>query len=339
VTSLEIRYRRLMRVYPAGHRAAYEEEMIGVLMSGAEPGRRFPSPADAIDLVRAGLTVRLGRAFHTQRGTGWRDAAGITALFAALLMAGAAINRLIAGLALWGEGDPLRLHGVEGLMLLDPALRTVIWPLVVVAAVLGTRRATVALSVAAVLVQAVVVGLWSVPLDTRGLSLVWGLAAAIAITALFAAASSGRWIRPVLGARGLALAVGGAAAAAVTRAPVVDGLWFGSFFDGYFFQLSEVVRDWVPALLLGAAAWTAGRWVRGRIAVLSATLLTAVYVLQDVPGLTLVVVRGDLDAGEALSRVVVLLLAPVVILAGGLVALGIRERLAGRDHGHVRTYE
>jgi hypothetical protein len=339
VTSLEMRYRRLMRVYPAGHRAAYEEEMIGVLMSGAEPGRRFPSPADAIDLVRAGLTVRLGRAFHTQRGTGWRDAAAITALFAALLMSGAAINRLIAGLVLWGEGDPLRLHGVDGLMLLDPAMRTVIWPLVVVAAVLGLRRATVALSVAGVAAQAVVVGLWSIPLHWRGLSLVWGLAAAIAIAALFAAGGSGRWIRPVLGARGLALAAGGAAVAAVTRAPVLDGLWFGSFFDGFFFQLSEVVREWVPAILLAAAAWTAGRWVRGRIAVLSATLLTAVYVLQDVPGLTLVLFQGDLDTGDALSRILVLLLAPVVILAGGLVALAVRERLTGRGQGQVRAHE
>jgi hypothetical protein len=122
VTSLEIRYRRLMRVYPAGHRAAYEEEMVGVLMSGAEPGRRFPSPADAFDLLRAGLATRLGQALHTQRGTGWRDAAGVTGLFAALLLAGVAINRLVSGLMLWADGDPMRLRGVDGLWLLDPAV-------------------------------------------------------------------------------------------------------------------------------------------------------------------------------------------------------------------------
>jgi uncharacterized integral membrane protein len=339
VTSLEIRYRRLMRIYPAGHRAAYEEEMIGVLMSGAEPGRGFPSPADAIDLVRAGLTARFGQAFHTQRGTGWRDAAGATALFAALLMAGAAINRLIAGLTLWAEGDPLRLHGVEGLMLLDPALRAVIWPLVVVAAVLGMRRVTVGLSAAAVLVQCVGVGLWSVPLHQRGLSLVWGVVTAIAVTALFAVAASGRWIRPVLGSRGLALAVGGAAAAAVARADALDGVWFGAFFDDLPFQLAEVVANWVPALLLGAAAWTTGRRVRGRIAVLSTTVLATVYVFQDVPSLSFIVIEGGADAGWAVSRFVVLLLAPLVVLAGGLLVLAVRERLTGRGHGHVRAHE
>ncbi|GIF36435.1 hypothetical protein [Actinoplanes xinjiangensis] len=339
MTGLERRYRRLMRVYPAGHRAAYEEEMIGVLLSGAPPGRRFPAPADAMDLIRAGLTARLGRAFHLQRGTGWRDAAAVTALFAALLMAGAGINRLIAGLVLWGQGDPLRLHGVDGLMLLDPAMRTVVWPLVVLAAVLGLRRTTVALAVAGVLVQAVVVGLWSVPMNARGLSPVWGLAAGIAITALFAVAVSGRWVRSVLGARGLALAVGGAALAAVTRMPALEGFWVPQGFDQSFFQPGEVIQDWAPVLVLAAATWTAGRWVRRRIAVLSATLFTVVHVLRDVPGLVNVALRGDLGGAEMLSGITVSLLAPVVILGGGLGVLRVLESLADRGHGQVRAHE
>ncbi|MEU4157565.1 hypothetical protein [Actinoplanes sp. NPDC026670] len=339
MTSLEIRYRRLMRIYPAGHRAAYEEEMIGVLMSGAEPGRRFPSPADAIDLVRAGLTARFGQAFHTQRGTGWRDAAGATALFAALLMAGAAINRLIAGLTLWAEGDPLRLHGVEGLMLLDPALRAVIWPLVVVAAVLGLRRATVALAVAGVLVQAIVVVLWSSSFPSGGLWLDWGFPTAIMITALFAVAVSGRWVRPVLGVRGIALASIGAVLAALTRAPALDDFWFDERFDGLFFQPVEVIQDWVPLLVLTVAAWTAGPRVRGRTAVLSAAALTAAYAFPDLSGLLTVAALGDLGGADVLSRIVVVLLAPVVVLAGGLLVLAVRERLTGRWHGHVRAHE
>ena len=44
-----------------------------------EPGRRFPAPADALDLLRAGLTARLGQTLSTQRGTGWRDAATVVA--------------------------------------------------------------------------------------------------------------------------------------------------------------------------------------------------------------------------------------------------------------------
>ncbi|WP_430788364.1 hypothetical protein [Actinoplanes sp. G11-F43] len=32
MTVLETRYRRLLRIYPAGHRADYEEEMVAVLV-------------------------------------------------------------------------------------------------------------------------------------------------------------------------------------------------------------------------------------------------------------------------------------------------------------------
>jgi hypothetical protein len=339
VTGLERRYRRLMRVYPAGHRAAYEEEMIGVLLSGAPPGRRFPAPADAMDLIRAGLTARLGRAFHLQRGTGWRDAAAVTALFAALLMAGAGINRLIAGLVLWGQGDPLRLHGMDGLMLLDPAMRTVVWPLVVLAAVLGLRRVTVALAVAGVLVQAAVVGLWSAQYPSGVLSMDWGFPAAVVITALFAAAVPGRWVRPVLGVRGIVLAVVGAALAGVTRAPTLGAFWFDERFDGLFFQPGEVMQDWAPLLVLTAAAWTAGPWVRGRIAVLSAVGFTVAYALPDLSGLMHVAALDDLGGVGLLSRIMVVLLAPVVVLAGGLVVLAVWESLADRGHGQVRAHE
>ncbi|BEL11555.1 hypothetical protein Q0Z83_097460 [Actinoplanes sichuanensis] len=203
MSSLEIRYRRLMRIYPAGHRAAYEEEMIGVLMSGAEPGRRFPSPADAIDLVRAGLTARFGRAVHLQRGTGWRDAAAVTALLGAMLLAGTAINRLVAGLTLWADGDPMRLRGVEGLILLDPALRTLAWSLLVVAAVLGMRRAAVGLAAGGVLAQTIVVALWAGPLWASSLpwwylSVSWTFAAGAATLALTVVAARGRTPRAVL---------------------------------------------------------------------------------------------------------------------------------------------
>ena len=44
MTSLEIRYRRLLRAYPAGHRVAYEEEMVGVLMRIWRPAGRMALP-------------------------------------------------------------------------------------------------------------------------------------------------------------------------------------------------------------------------------------------------------------------------------------------------------
>ncbi len=56
--ALERRYRRLLAWYPAGHRRAYGEEMIGVLMAAAPGGARRPGLAGAADLVRGGLRAR-----------------------------------------------------------------------------------------------------------------------------------------------------------------------------------------------------------------------------------------------------------------------------------------
>jgi hypothetical protein len=270
MTSLEMRYRRLLRAYPSGHRATYGEEMIGVLMSGSEPGRRFPTPADAIDLLRAGLTARLGRAFHLQRGTGWRDAAAVTGLFAALLLSGVAINRLVIGLMLWAGGDPMQWRGVDGLMLVDPALRSVTWPLLVVAAVLGLRRAAVWIAGAGVLAQVAALPFWSAPGPVRYFVPTWTLAMAVVTFALFAAAAPARTPRAVL------------------RRPA------GTL---------------------------------GRIVVLSA-VLGVVWTVFQRPG-----------PAEVSFDFIGMLLAPIVVLVAGMVALRVGERLTGRGHGHVRAHE
>lgn len=102
MTALESRYRRLLRVYPAAHRAAYEEEMLGVLLAGSPPGRRFPSPADAFDLVRAGLAVRFGTRSKSDLRTGWRPAAAIIAMSTALIMTAVAVHEVL-GLAVPGR--------------------------------------------------------------------------------------------------------------------------------------------------------------------------------------------------------------------------------------------
>ncbi|MEU4619023.1 hypothetical protein AB0G04_03450 [Actinoplanes sp. NPDC023801] len=337
MTGLEIRYRRLLRAYPAGHRAAYEEEMIGVLMSGAEEGRRFPSPADAFDLVRAGLTVRLGRAFHTRRGTGWRDAAAVTALFTALVLAGGAVSRLAGGLALWGDGDPMRALGVDGLMLADPAARAVIWLLVVAAAVLGLRRTAVALATAGVLVQAAAILLWSAVTPVWALFLLWQLGLAVVVTGLFVV--SDRPVRAVLGGRGLALVAAGVVVAATTegfaRSAVEERPWF----DPRFFDLFwDSVHYGLPGLILVAAAWTAGRRVRGRIAVLSAVVLMVTFVLNALDQVATEWRMLGPTAGGVLS-VAVLLLMPLVVFGAGVLALSLWERLAARGHGHVRAHE
>ncbi|MFG1881941.1 GlsB/YeaQ/YmgE family stress response membrane protein [Micromonospora sp. NPDC049102] len=81
---LESRYRRLLRAYPGAYQADRGDEIVGTYLDTVEPGRRWPSPHDALDLLGAGLRERL-------RGYG---ALGLAAAFP--LAATAALNTLIA---------------------------------------------------------------------------------------------------------------------------------------------------------------------------------------------------------------------------------------------------
>jgi hypothetical protein len=62
---LERRYRRLLACYPAAFRQEHEQEILAVLMAGAEPGQRWPRFAEAADLVRSGTYKRLQTRFRT----------------------------------------------------------------------------------------------------------------------------------------------------------------------------------------------------------------------------------------------------------------------------------
>ncbi|GAA2891176.1 hypothetical protein Acy02nite_74600 [Actinoplanes cyaneus] len=55
---LERRYRRVLRVYPAGRR---REELLDTLLEMAPPSRAWPTTRETADLVRRGLRARLGR--------------------------------------------------------------------------------------------------------------------------------------------------------------------------------------------------------------------------------------------------------------------------------------
>ena len=59
-TSLERRYRRWLALYPKSFRAKREEEMVAVLMQGADPDQTRPRAGEAADLVTHGLRQRAG---------------------------------------------------------------------------------------------------------------------------------------------------------------------------------------------------------------------------------------------------------------------------------------
>ncbi|SDI61990.1 hypothetical protein [Nonomuraea jiangxiensis] len=86
MSDLEHRYRRLLRLYPRDHRARHEEEMLGVLMAGAEPGRRRPHPRDAANLIGGAAAIRLRRPVSPHSLVWWRDAARVAAVLGPLVL-------------------------------------------------------------------------------------------------------------------------------------------------------------------------------------------------------------------------------------------------------------
>jgi hypothetical protein len=60
MSDLERRYHVLLLAFPRRYRERRGEEMVGTLMEAAGPEQRWPSPADAADLVDAGLAARTG---------------------------------------------------------------------------------------------------------------------------------------------------------------------------------------------------------------------------------------------------------------------------------------
>jgi len=74
---LERRYRRLLACYPPGYRAAYGEEMLAVALAAAGPGRRWPDPGEAADLIWSGIRRRLGTLRPGPLSPAWRDAPGL----------------------------------------------------------------------------------------------------------------------------------------------------------------------------------------------------------------------------------------------------------------------
>ncbi|MFC4058411.1 hypothetical protein ACFOWE_08900 [Planomonospora corallina] len=70
-STLERRYRWLLRSYPRGYRSGHGDEIVATLLETAEPGRTLPSPRESLPLVAAGFRARVA---HAARGPAWADA-------------------------------------------------------------------------------------------------------------------------------------------------------------------------------------------------------------------------------------------------------------------------
>lgn len=231
---LEIRYRRLLRWYPAGHRALHQEEMLGVLMAGAGPGRSRPRPAESADLLLGAARIRLRPGRALSDGPGWRDALAVYSIAAPLLVLASALISLIGWLAAGGSArtglDELSVMPAVAVGGHLPAI-TPAWVaiggqgLVAALAVLGLRR----WAAAAAAISALYPGITAVPpllahtqpsvgIPISLLYVPFALLAPISETVALLASPGPRRGRQLMRRRAwLVLAAGSALAAALTR--------------------------------------------------------------------------------------------------------------------------
>ena len=320
MTALELRYRRLLSVYPADHRQFYEPEMLAVLMAGARSGQRFPAPAEVLDLLRGGLAARLGRGVRA--AAAWRDAAGIAGFLGAVVLMAVAGRRLVFGLhQIFTYGETLRAFGVPGGLLLDVTLRFAAWLAVVVAALCGARRTAAALGLVAAAVELGAIVAW-MPLEWwRPFRVSWSPVLTVLVVAcLLVTARS----RPAGAApsRRSALRLGGAVllvAVALRRSG-----WFG--YAGDDSLLATVLA------LLGAAALVVGGLrlvpadVRRRVLVLIAPVALVPVAQRLMARQTGLTWAFHATPAMVAAELVVVIGVPLAALALGVALLRIRER-------------
>jgi hypothetical protein len=333
---LETQYRRLLAFYPAEHRRFYEDEMIGVLMDSARPGQRHPATGEALSLLWSGLSARTGRGLHDLRGTGWRDAAAVTGLFCALVLACTSGHRVLVAVTTQSWGD-------SRLTELDAGGRAVLWLAVVIAALAGLRRGAAVLGVAALLAETASLLFWlprvflTLGAD-RGFDdpnllaelnafaprwMSWLLLPAALTALLLLVARRGRTAKALLGVRGTVLLVGGVALAAAATAAI------GRLGQIRLFDQIDLVAALVgvAVLMVVAGFWQAPRAVRIRILALCVPVLTvpvAHLLLED----GLYHLRGSGPGPVVVVGIIAAATLPAVALGAAATLVHLSERFA-----------
>jgi hypothetical protein len=192
MTNLEQRYRRLVATYPREHQERHGEEMLGVLLAGADKHAR-PGLRETVDLLWGAARLHLRRAVP-QDGIPVRDALAVVALLGPLAMLLGATSALRGLASRWQTGtllDPASSLSpdADGLVWQWSLPDLPVWTAWLVVAVLALFRLRRMASVGAWLATA---GFVSVPLIEPGAStwwLVWhagsvvaGIVVAVALT-------------------------------------------------------------------------------------------------------------------------------------------------------------
>jgi hypothetical protein len=326
--SLENRYRRLLVLFPRDHRLLYEEEMIGVLMADAEPGRGRPSLRDRADLVRSAAVVRLRRTGGALLDEPWRQAAQALLLFGAMVLLAVGLRKIAlegaAGIR-WPESRELDGIGVGTMV------RPALWSLVIVATLAGWRRSAAVLALAAVGAEIARVVAWYAFSPSQVLRTCWMLTFAVMVAA--AAAWLIRGERPPR-PRGLWFVV--AASVALVAGGVADVFllpWPGGLYTIFLLQGQLQVRTGgvfylVAAVLVAWAWWRQPGPVRARMLAFGAPVV-AMLILVPVAFSGFMFSSQQFDTPIPLAPVqwVLLVAVPLLAFAVAVVALHRWERL------------
>jgi hypothetical protein len=91
LAGLERGYRRLLACYPQPFRREQADEVLAVLMAGARRGQRRPGLAEAADVLKSALRMRLRPARWGPATGAWGDGLALFSVAAPLLLLAAAI--------------------------------------------------------------------------------------------------------------------------------------------------------------------------------------------------------------------------------------------------------
>jgi hypothetical protein len=92
---LEHGYRRLLAWYPAAFRSEQGEEMLAVLMAGAQPGQRRPGLLESLDVLRSAVRMRLRSMLSAPQSHGWTDALAVFSVAAPLFLLAADLLEVV----------------------------------------------------------------------------------------------------------------------------------------------------------------------------------------------------------------------------------------------------
>ena len=209
--TLEARYRRLLALYPAEHRREHQDEMLGVLMTGARAGQLRPGLRETADLIWGTLLIRLRPARRDSGWPLWRDALAVVSLLLPLIMLAYFVTVSVADLGLPAEGTSFLVFAIVSAWSLGG------WLILAVLTLLRLRRTAVLAAAALLSWQAYVASFGGYWYYLSAASMVALAAVGLELAALAASPGPAR-ARQILGWKHYASALAIPAGLAVRRA-------------------------------------------------------------------------------------------------------------------------